>query len=81
MAMGKPILMTHSGCLDIDVEELGVGYKIAPDSPEAWEEAILSLQGNSSKAQEMGTRSLEATKNKFSQKEFGSALNQFIQTL
>ena len=81
MAMGKPILMTHSGCLDIDVEELGVGYKITPDSPEAWVEAILSLQGNSSKAQEMGTRSLEVTKNQFSQKEFGSALNQFIQTL
>jgi len=81
MAMGKPILMTHSGCLDIDVEELGVGYKITPDSPEAWEEAILSLQGNSSKAQEMGTRSLEVTKNKFSQKEFSSALDQFIQTL
>ena len=81
MAMGKPILMTHSGCLDIDVEKLGVGYKIKPDSPEAWVEAILNLQGNSRKAEEMGTRSLEVTKKQFSKKEFGSSLNQFIKTL
>ncbi|MBT5715653.1 MAG: glycosyltransferase [Opitutae bacterium] len=81
MAMGKPILMTDSGCLDIDVEELGVGYKVSPDSPEAWEEAIQRLQSNSSNAKEMGRRGIEVSRNQFSRKEFGSALDQFIQTL
>ena len=81
MAMGKPILMTYSGCLDIDVEKIGVGYIIPPENPEAWVKAIEDLLKNPERAKAMGDRGLEASQNQFSQEAFGTALNQFAQAV
>jgi len=81
MAMGKPILMTHSGCLDIDVEKIGVGHIIPPENPEAWVKAIKDILINPAGAKAMGDRGLEAAQNQFSPEAFGTALNQFAQAV
>ena len=46
MAMRKPILMTKSGCLDLDPERQGFGITIKPDDPKDWVLAMNSIENN-----------------------------------
>lgn len=41
--MEKPIVMTRSGCLDVDIEELGIGSYVPPCDVDAWVEEMYSL--------------------------------------
>ena len=36
MAMGKPVIMTKSGCLDLNLEKEGVGLYVNPKDAEDW---------------------------------------------
>ena len=38
--MGKPIIMTRSGCLDVDLERWGIGQYVPPQDSQAWVEAL-----------------------------------------
>ena len=81
MAMGKPILMTQSGCLDIDIEELGIGYTVPPGDDDAWIKAIRSLEQDAERAKAMGHRSRQVALNQFSPESFRDNLNRFLKHL
>ena len=54
MSMGKAILMTRSGCLDIDIEKNEIGYYVNPKDPLDWVKKINYLANNPQKAKLMG---------------------------
>jgi glycosyltransferase involved in cell wall biosynthesis len=54
MAMAKPVLMTRSGCLDINIEEENIGYYIDPNDPHDWARKIDFISNNNRKASIMG---------------------------
>jgi len=54
MAMAKPVLMTRSGCLDINIEEENIGYYIDPKDPHDWVRKINFISNNDRKARIMG---------------------------
>ena len=81
MAMGKPILMTQSGCLDIDIEELGIGYTVPPGDDDAWIKAIQSLEQDAKRVKTMGHRSRQVAQTQFSPTSFRDNLNRFLKHL
>jgi len=58
MAMGKPVLMTRSGALDIDIEDLGIGLWIEPKDSQDWADKIDYLEANPKEAEGMGSKAL-----------------------
>ena len=40
IAMRKPVIMTRSGCLDLDVEGLGIGKFVPPQDDKAWKKSL-----------------------------------------
>jgi glycosyltransferase involved in cell wall biosynthesis len=56
MAMGKPVIMTKSGCLDLNLEKEGVGLYVKPNDSEDWVNKIKSINKNPRQAQKMGEK-------------------------
>ena len=56
MAMGKPVLMTKSGCLDLNLEKEGVGLYVKPNDSQDWINKIKLINNNARQAQEMGEK-------------------------
>ncbi len=75
ITMGKPVVMTRSGCLDIDVEDLGIGRYVPPADSAAWVHALGSL-GETSK---MCQRARQLAEQTFSAEQFGKSLDTFLQ--
>lgn len=56
LGMGKPIIMTRSQYIDIDIEALGIGRWVEPGDENGWAEAIQFFQNNPQEAMAMGRR-------------------------
>ena len=54
MSMSKPVLMTRSGCLDINIEKENIGYYVNPKDPLDWMRKINLIFENSEEAKKMG---------------------------
>jgi glycosyltransferase involved in cell wall biosynthesis len=73
IAMYKPVIMTKSGCLDVDVEALEVGKCIPPGDVDAW---VSALQGFHA-----GTLTdwiFEQANSGISREQFGEQLQNFL---
>ena len=81
MAMGKPVLMTRSGSLDVDIEKLGVGLWVRPKEPDDWVKKIEFLQNSSDCTQRMGAKARKLATDFYSSKRFESDVAAFLNRL
>jgi glycosyltransferase involved in cell wall biosynthesis len=81
MAMGRPIIKTRSGCLDMDVEALGIGFHVAPGNTTGWREAMQLLANDPARAEKMGARGLELARAHFNSTRFDSDMVAFTREL
>ena len=65
MAMGKPVIMTKSGCLDIDLEEENIGLYVQPNDSIDWQNAIRKIINDQNMAKVMGYNAQELQKKKY----------------
>ena len=72
--MGKPVIMTRSGCLDLDVEKLGIGTFVPPGNADAWVDALNSYQSKNTIPQENFTKARSV----YGSHNFGLQLNDFL---
>ena len=56
LALGKPIVMTRTAHLDLDLEAIGCGIFIDGPDVQAWAEALAFLHSNPAQAAEMGAK-------------------------
>ena len=77
IAMGKPVIMTRSGCLDIDIESLGIGHYVPPKDSEAWALAINKMLESCT----MSERAKSISKNQFTPLLFGDGLESFLENI
>lgn len=81
MAMGKPVLMTQTGCLDIDVEAEGIGLHIAPRDIEGWVRSLSFLESHPREAENMGRQARKRVEEYFNLDRFGQELVAFFQAV
>jgi glycosyltransferase involved in cell wall biosynthesis len=65
MAMGKPVIMTQSGCLNIDLEEENIGLYVNPNDQNDWQNAIKRIFNDQFKAKVMGQNAQKLQKKKY----------------
>jgi hypothetical protein len=56
LGLGKPVIVTRTPWLDIDVEQLGIGFAVAPGDARGWRAAIERLDSEPELARAMGRR-------------------------
>lgn len=54
LALGKPIVVTKSPWLDVDVESIGCGIALEPGDTTGWRTALLELWHDAARRREMG---------------------------
>lgn len=54
LALGKPVVMTRSPLLDIDLEAIGCGIWVAPNDTTGWVTALRSLRDDKERCRRMG---------------------------
>lgn len=78
MAHGKPIVMTRNPYIDIDIETIGCGYWVEPNSVSGWIEAINTIISNPQMAAEMGAKGRAAIESTFSIAKFSAHIGNII---
>jgi glycosyltransferase involved in cell wall biosynthesis len=56
LGLGKPVIVTRTPWLGIDVEGLGIGFSVDPGDVDGWRRAITRLDDEPELAEEMGHR-------------------------
>ena len=75
--MGKPVLMTRSGCLDVDVEELGIGKCVPPRDVGAWIRELKDWEGTG----QLPNLDFRKAQEAFNSRNFGRQLQEFLTKL
>ena len=78
MAMGKPVLMTKSGCLDINLEEENCGLYLKPNDPGDWAEKIKLLAKNKSKRSVMGENGRNLVESTYNSNAYEKRIEAFL---
>lgn len=81
MAMGKPVLMTRSGCLHIDPESGNFGRLISPKDSNGWKESMNELLHNDAKVQEYGMKGRMVAERDFTIERFDREVIQFLKDI
>ena len=79
--MAKPILMTKSGCLDLDPEIEGCGLWVLPQDVEDWRTKMNLLMEKPDYAAEMGKKGKEKAEKNFCPNRFGSDIVDFLKEM
>jgi hypothetical protein len=74
LASGKPIVMTRSPYIDIDLEGVGCGRWIARGDGDGWQTALERLKGDPDEAEAMGARGRAFAEKSWNYERFGRAL-------
>ena len=69
LALGKPVVMTRSPKIDVDIERIGCGVWVDPGDVQAWADALERLAAHPTLRREMGLRGRE-----FAEREWNAAL-------
>lgn len=80
-AMGKPVVMTRTGCIDIDIEREGVGLYVDPGDPRGWARALDRLVRKPEEASAMGVRARALAEQHFNYRRFGERVCAFLDRL
>lgn len=75
--MRKPIIMTRSGCLDLNVEELGVGIFVQPGDSKSW---VTALEHYRTKPP-LPLSHFDKAQRVYNSTNFGNLLNSFLTTV
>jgi glycosyltransferase involved in cell wall biosynthesis len=78
MSMGKPILMTNSGCLDIDIEREEIGLYVNPGDAKDWVRKINYLTKNPRKAKQMGENGRKLIEKTYNISSYENRIHNFI---
>ena len=78
MAMAKPVLMTHSGCLHLDPEAEGCGLWVRPQDSEDWRIKMNLLRENPGQATEMGKKGRKIAERNYSPNRFDHDVVRFL---
>jgi glycosyltransferase involved in cell wall biosynthesis len=83
IAMGRPVIMTHTGGLatEIDVEAAGCGLRIPPGDRAALAQAMRTLLANPKSAKHMGMRGRSLCESHYNLGRFSSDLFRFLENL
>ena len=81
MACGLPVVMTRTGALDINIEELGVGLYVEPGKSRGWADACNWLIDNPTKAHAMGNRGRKIVETHYNTDRLGSELSEIFNEL
>ena len=81
MAMRKPVLMTHSGCLDIDPETRGFGKLIEPQDHSGWTDAMNYILKDKKRADRLGEEGRRMTEKEFTIERFNRDVLKFLREL
>ena len=79
LAMGKPVIMTRNGNIDIDVGEENAGISLQDNSMEAWTNSISKLLDDIPTLEQMSSNSARLAE-KFDIKRFATCLESVIHT-
>lgn len=74
LAMGRPIVMTRTGALDVDIEAEGVGLHVEPGDADGWVRAMRFLRENPVQARAMGRRARLLAETRFHPRRLGEGL-------
>lgn len=81
MAMGKAVLMTKSGSLDIDIEALGIGFWVKPQDAEDWCVKFDLLLANPDKTKQMGRRGFKLASTYYHSTRFEEDVASYLEEL
>jgi glycosyltransferase involved in cell wall biosynthesis len=68
--MGKPVIMTKTQFIDLDIEKEGIGIWVESGDVEGWRNAIEKIYSDENLAQEMGLKARKLAESRFNYKEF-----------
>ena len=74
LAVGRPVVMTRTGALAIDLEKEGAGRYVAPGDPGELAEAIRWFHHHPTEADEMGRRARRLAESRFDLAGFGKRI-------
>ncbi|MBI5837556.1 MAG: glycosyltransferase family 4 protein [Candidatus Eisenbacteria bacterium] len=74
MAMGRPVLVTRTELMPLDIESEGVGLWVGPGDVTGWRHAIRRLLDDPGEARRMGSRGRWLCETRYNMEEFGARL-------
>jgi glycosyltransferase involved in cell wall biosynthesis len=81
LAVGKPVLMTRTGCLDLDVAASGCGFYVNPGDADGWARAMRILVQDPHLALEMGRHGRAFAEKYYNTERFGRDICEFFDRL
>ena len=77
LGFGKPVIMTRNPCIDLDIENLGIGTWVDPYDVDGWTRAIKWHFENIEQSNRMGLKA-KALGKRLSAESFGKKINSLI---
>ena len=81
MAMYRPILMTQTGTLDLDIEKEGLGRWVEPDSVDSWVQAIQEMEAQPELRKQMRERAKSMIEETYNLDRHGKEVADFLSSL
>jgi glycosyltransferase involved in cell wall biosynthesis len=81
LAMYRPVIMTRTGSLDLDIEKEGVGRFVAPGSVEEWVRALRELENMPQLRSQMRRRATELIRRFYHLDRHGREVSEFLTSL
>lgn len=72
LAMGKPVIMTKTQFIDLDIEKEGIGIWVESGDVEGWRTAIEKIYGDEDLAHQMGLKARKLAESRFNYSNFSS---------
>jgi len=70
LAMGKPVIMTKTEFIDLDIEKEGIGIWVESGDEEGWRNAIEKIYSDENLAQQMGLKARKLAESRLNYNEF-----------
>jgi glycosyltransferase involved in cell wall biosynthesis len=81
LAMSKPVIITRTGCLDLDVEKEEVGFFVEPRDVSGWVKTMNLLAGDADKCLIMGRKGRQLAEQYYNYERFGRDICDYFDTL
>ncbi|MBT7651216.1 MAG: glycosyltransferase [Opitutae bacterium] len=78
MAMGKPVIIARTGCLDINIEDKNVGYYYEPHNPHDLSDKLRLIYNKSATAERFGQNGKKLVDEKYNLNAYSSRLKKFF---
>jgi len=80
LGLGKPLLATRHGLLDIDVEREGIGRWVAPGDPDDWARALRWFDENPAESAAMGRRARTLAETRWNSRLFAGQIAAILES-